>query len=75
MGEKETLETAVRLFREAYRHQMAGELEEAARLYQESIDCHPAAEAYTFLGWTYSFQGRYEDAIEECRKAIAADPD
>ena len=34
-----------------------------------------AAEAHTFLGWTYSFQGRYDDAIRECQSAIKVDPD
>jgi tetratricopeptide (TPR) repeat protein len=75
MDEKESLEKAVRLFHEAYRFQMAGKLEEAVRLYRESISSRPTAEAHTFLGWTYSFQGRYEDAIAECQKAIAVDPE
>lgn len=75
MNEKENIERAVQLFHEAYRRQMEGELEEAINLYRESIHCYPTAEAYTFLGWTLSFQGQYEDAIEECKKAIAVDPD
>lgn len=75
MDEKETLERAMRLFHEAYRFQMQGKLEEAVRLYRESISAHPTAEAHTFLGWTYSFQGRYEEAIAECQRAIAVDPD
>jgi Tfp pilus assembly protein PilF len=65
---------AIRLFKEAYDLQMKGELDAAARLYKESIDSHPTAEAYTFLGWTYSFMGRLDDAIAECRKAIEIDP-
>lgn len=75
MGEKENIEKAKQLFREAYHRQSEGELEAAVRLYRESIHLHPTAEAYTFLGWTYSFQGRYEDAIEECKKAIETDPE
>jgi len=75
MGDRETIERAVELFHKAYRRQMEGELEEAVRLYQESIACHPTAEAHTFLGWTYSFQGRYDEAIEECEKAIGVDPE
>lgn len=75
MDEKDNLEKAVKLFHEAYRYQMEGELEEAMRLYRESIHCHPTAEAYTFLGWTLSFQGRYEEAIGECKKAITVDPE
>ncbi|MFO0774335.1 MAG: tetratricopeptide repeat protein [Nitrospiraceae bacterium] len=63
------------LFQKAYELQMKGELEEAARLYQESIKLHPTAEGYTFLGWTYSFMGRLDDAIEECHHAIAQDPE
>ncbi|MBI3635990.1 MAG: tetratricopeptide repeat protein, partial [Candidatus Rokubacteria bacterium] len=27
------------------------------------------------LGWAYSMQGRWDEAIEECRRAIAVDPD
>ncbi|HEY6197973.1 MAG TPA: tetratricopeptide repeat protein [Candidatus Binatia bacterium] len=75
MDEKENLEKAVRLFHEAYRVQMEGKLDEAVRLYRESIASRPTAEAHTFLGWTYSFQGKYEEAIAECQKAIAVDPE
>ncbi|MGH7773816.1 MAG: tetratricopeptide repeat protein [Candidatus Binatia bacterium] len=75
MDDKEIIERAVQLFEKAYRCQMEGELEEAVRLYRESLHCYPTAEAHTFLGWTFSFQGRYDEAIEECKKAIAVDPD
>lgn len=75
MDAKQNIEKAVQLFHEAYRYQMEGELEQAIRLYRESIHCYPTAEAYTFLGWTLSFQGRYDDAIEQCKKAIAVDPE
>jgi tetratricopeptide (TPR) repeat protein len=66
---------AVESFREAYHRQMAGDLEGAIAGYQQSIALHPTAEAHTFLGWTYSFQGRYEEAIAECKEAIAVDAD
>src|SRR5438128_12141727 len=75
MEDKENLERALKLFQEAYSRQMDGELDEATRLYRESIRCCPTAEAHTFLGWTFSFQGRYDEAIEECKKAIAVDPE
>src|SRR6478609_1573026 len=65
---------AVRLLKEAYELQMKGELDAAVKLYKESIESYPTAEAYTFLGWTYSFMGRLDDAIEECHKAIEVDP-
>lgn len=47
----------------------------AADLYQRSIATHPTAEAHTFLGWTYHFLGKLEEAIAECKKAIEIDPD
>ncbi|RMG52885.1 MAG: tetratricopeptide repeat protein [Acidobacteria bacterium] len=62
-------------FERAYKKQMNGELEEAVTLYQRSIELYPTAEAHTFLGWTYSFMGRLDEAIEECHKAIAIDPE
>ena len=66
---------ALELFHKAYEYQMKGELSEAERCYKQSIELYPTAEAHTFLGWTYSFDGLYDDAIEECRKAIRLDPD
>jgi tetratricopeptide (TPR) repeat protein len=68
-------EKAAELFQDAYQAQMKGDMNNAVRLYQESIMHHPTAEAYTFLGWTYSFLNRYDDAIQECKHAIAIDPE
>ncbi|MEW6324943.1 MAG: tetratricopeptide repeat protein [Nitrospirota bacterium] len=71
----EQQELAAQYFQEAYALQMKGQLEEAVDYYQRSIEVCPTAEAYTFLGWTYSFMGRIDDAIQECYKAIRVDPD
>lgn len=65
---------AQRWFERAYEAQMSGELNTAIAYYKRSIAILPTAEAHTFLGWTYSFQGRTEEAIEECLRAIAVDP-
>lgn len=54
---------------------MRGELADAVCLYKRSIEVYPTAEAYTFLGWTYSFMGMYDTAIELCLKAIEIDPE
>lgn len=62
-------------FQEAFAAQMEGDYDRAVSLYRASLALHPTAEAYTFLGWTYHFQGKTEDAIAECRRAIAVDPD
>jgi tetratricopeptide (TPR) repeat protein len=75
MDEMEERERAMELFEIAYQCQMEGELELAIDYYKQSIEVYPTAEAYTFLGWAYSFTGRYRDAIAECEKAIATDPD
>src|SRR5262245_44393379 len=67
-------ERAEQLLHEALREQMAQRYEEAAGLYLQSIAECPTAEAHTYLGWTYSFLGRLEEAIRECHEAIRIDP-
>lgn len=62
-------------FQEAFEAQMAGEYDRAVELYLGSLALHPTAEAYTFLGWTYHFQGKIDEAIAECKRAIEVDPD
>jgi tetratricopeptide (TPR) repeat protein len=64
---------ARQLFHEAYQAQLAQNYEEAIELYKRSIETYPTAEAHTFLGWVYSFQNRYDEAIEECLEAIQVD--
>ncbi len=61
-------------FQAAYILQSAGELERAADAYERSVRLFESAEAHTFLGWTYSFMGRYDEAIAECQRAISVDP-
>ena len=75
MTEEEAKKIAQEFFKKAYDLQMAGELEDAIEQYKRSIEIFPTAEAHTFLGWTYSFQGHYEEAIAECKEAIQVDPD
>ena len=69
------LEQAEFFFQEGYRHQMSGDLDAAVESYRRSIELYPTAEAPTFLGWAYSFQGKIDDAIRECEVAIQIDPD
>lgn len=64
---------AKQLFQEAYQAQLAQNYESAIELYQRSIETYPTAEAHTFLGWVYSFQNRYDEAIAECLEAIRVD--
>lgn len=74
MSEDIQRQQAMVLFERAYRHQMKGEFGEAIVLYKRSLAVHPTAEAYTFLGWTYSMMRRYDEAIECCQQAIEVDP-
>ncbi len=66
---------ALDLWREGTARLLAGELDEAIALFTRSLQARPTAEAYTFRGWAYSFAGRLDDAIVECHKAIATDPE
>ena len=75
MDDAEEREQAFDLWREGYRLQMAGDLDAAVLAYRRSLTVRPTAEAHTFLGWALSFQGHLEEAIAECHRAIAVDPD
>jgi Tfp pilus assembly protein PilF len=65
---------ALRKWQEGHQLQMGGDLEGAERLYRESLDLHPTAEAWTFLGWVFSWRRDPLTAIEYCHRAIAVDP-
>ena len=69
-----TRQQAMVLFERAYRQQVQGEFADAIVLYKRSIATYPTAEAYTFLGWTYSMLNRLEEALAMCRQAIEVDP-
>ena len=73
--DQETLTHAWEVLQDAYQAQMEGDYDRAVELYQSSLDLHPTAEAHTFLGWTFHFQGKIQEAIAECKRAIEVDPD
>jgi tetratricopeptide (TPR) repeat protein len=70
---QEPRQRAVELFKRAYEAQLEKNYVEAVELYRRSIETYPTAEAHTFLGWVYSFEGRYTEAIDECLEAIRVD--
>lgn len=74
MESESTKKKALLLWHEGQRHHESGDLLRAIDLYTRSIAIHPTAESYTFRGWAYSVQGRLDEAISECKKAIAVDP-
>ena len=75
MTTQQDKERALALVEQAMNHQMAEELDEAIGLYKRSIALYPTADAHTYLGWAYSFQGRIDEAIAQCEIAIQLDPE
>ena len=67
--------TVEQLYNMGYLMGLLGRYDEAIRLFTQSLEMEPTAEAYTYLGWTYSHMGEYRRAIEEAEKAIRIDPD
>ena len=74
MAEPEWQAEAREHFEHGYQAQMAGRLEDALECYRRSLAIQETAEAHTFLGWAMAHQGKHEEAIEECKRAIAVDP-
>ena len=62
------------LWMKGYQAQMDNHVDKAIQYYRDSLKLFPTAEAHTFLGWAYSFRGEFQEAIEECLKAIDTDP-
>ena len=73
--ENTQLRAAFLYWQKGYALHMLGQYEVAARLFRLSIEASPTAEGHTFLGWSLSHLDRPEEAIGECKKAIAIDPD
>ncbi len=58
-----------------YYTSVTGELDKAARDYQEEIESYPrAALGYNYLGEVYAAQGQYEKAAEVTRQALRLSP-
>jgi Tfp pilus assembly protein PilF len=75
MNLEQKKDLALLYWRQGYERQADGDLDAAIDLYRRSVAVLPTAEGHTFLGWAYSQQGRLEEAIAECRTAIALDPE
>ena len=74
MEDPSALAQAIRLWQEGCQRLGAGDVDGAIALYTRSIEARPTAEGYTFRGWAMSFQGRLDEAIAECLRAIEVDP-
>ena len=69
----QTWDRAMTLFQQAYELQSQGLWADAMILYRQSIKIHPTAEAHPFLGWVYSLWQLDDEAVAECKRAIAVD--
>ena len=69
------VDRAEALWRQGYLLHTQGAYEHAVKLFERSIEVSPTAEGHTFLGWSLSHLGLHEEAIVECKRAIALDPD
>ena len=77
-GERSEIPDRVRayaLWERGYVLHLSGRYREAVDSFRESIEILPTAEGHTFLGWSLSMLGHLEEAVAECHKAIALDPD
>ncbi len=75
MTKKDNISLADEYFDRAYQMQLKGNIENAIKEYQISINFFPTAKAHTFLGFAYSLLGNFELAIEECKNAINLEPE
>lgn len=46
----------------------------AIERYRRALRLHPTARTHTYLAWSLSRLGRYEEAVSHCRRAIELDP-
>ena len=66
---------AYALWQQGYSLHVMGRYEAAVERFRASIAILPTAEGHTYLGWSLSMLGQVEEALSECKKAIALDPD
>jgi len=68
-------EEALRLLEEGNKLHRDGNIDGAIDCYRRSLEAHPTADAYTYLGWMLSFKGEIDEAIALCKSAIEVDPE
>lgn len=75
MVAKDKISLSTEYFKKAYDLHLRGKINDAIINYKLSIKNFPTAKAHTYLGWAFSLHAHYEEAIEECKKAIELNPD
>ena len=65
---------ARKLWKEGAKLLLSGDVHEAIRRFDQSLQIEPTAEGHTYRGWAISRLGRVDEAIVECKRAIRIDP-
>ena len=73
MFQHQSIKIANKYFQKAFNSQMSGDIIEAKTNYLASIEIYPTAQAFVNLGWTFSKEKNYSEAIKQCNKALDID--
>lgn len=71
----EAWQQAMEFLQEGIQRQQSNDLTSAIAKYRLSLAFYPTPEAHTYLGWAYAALDLYAEAIDECKRAIALDPE
>ncbi len=70
MPNKEKIYLAEKLIEKALEFQAEGKIDKAIKLFLQSLDIYKSAETYRLLGFAYSLQNKYEQALQQCFYAV-----
>lgn len=77
-GHKESItpaEQAESLWKQGAGLHLGRDYEGAVELYRRALHLHPTARIHTYLAWSLSKLGRFQEAVSHCRRAIEMDPE
>lgn len=72
-GSNDRVWDARELWKEGAGLHLEGDYQGAIERYRRALDLHPTARTHTYLAWSLSRLGHYQDAVDHCRDAIALD--
>lgn len=70
-----TKKRAQKLIEQGLEYFSNGEIVPATKCFEKSIELEATPEGFTYWGWMMSFNGKLDEAIEMCKKAIDMDPE
>lgn len=73
-GASDRVQRAHELWKEGAGLHLETDYAEAIVRYRRALQLHPSARTHTYLAWSLSRLGRYDEAISHCRRAIELDP-